>query len=232
MHMLDLLATLTWADALALGLMLVLWLAVGLAIEKASRARPSVSQLVAELRREWMRQYLRRENHIFDAQMLASLRQGTSFFASTCLIAVGGVLALIGNTTPLATVAEGIGTGPQDPLLLQVKLLPTALFLTYGFLKFVWAHRIFGYCSVAMAAIPEDRTGEDAARLAAQAAELNIRAAINFNRGLRSMYFALGALGWLAGPIALSLTIIAVTWVVWSREFWSHARDILRGQLP
>ena len=45
-----------------------------------------------------MRQLITREPRIFDATLLNALRQGTSFFASTCMIAIGGLLAVIGNT--------------------------------------------------------------------------------------------------------------------------------------
>jgi uncharacterized membrane protein len=65
-----------------------------------------------------------------------------------------------------------------------------------------------------------------------KAAELNIRAAINFNRGLRSMYFALGGLAWLVGPVAFFIATVAVIWLVWSREFASLPRDILLGKNP
>ena len=48
----------------------------------------------------------RNRSRIFDATILGSLREGTSFFASACLIALGGGLALIGNTERLLGVAE------------------------------------------------------------------------------------------------------------------------------
>ncbi len=63
--------------------------------------------------------------------------------------------------------------------------------------------------------------------LAARAGELQVRAALHFNAGLRSMYFALGALGWLFGPLVLAGTTAAVVWLLWAREFWSVPRDIL-----
>jgi uncharacterized membrane protein len=50
---------------------------------------------------------------------------------------------------------------------------------------------------------------------------------MNFNRGLRALYFALGALAWLLGPIPLMIAATVVIWVVWSREFASIPRDIL-----
>ena len=104
--------------------------------------------------------------------------------------------------------------------------------VTNGFLKFVWSNRIFGYCSVMMAAVPNDPNDPEALIRASQAAELNIRAAINFNRGLRSMYFALGGLAWLVGSFAFIAATVAVIWLIWSREFASLPRDILLGKYP
>ncbi|EYD70623.1 DUF599 domain-containing protein [Limimaricola hongkongensis] len=220
------LTLLTPYDAAALLLLVLGYWAIGWRIEHPGR-RPSVTVLMAEYRRDWMREFVQRDPRIFDAQIVASLRQGTSFFASTCLLAVGGVLALIGNTEPLQGVAEGLGGGPIPALLWQIKLVPVALFLTHAFLKFVWAQRVFGYCSVMMAAVPNDPADPRALPRALQAAELNIRAAWNFNRGLRAMYFALGAVAWLLGPLGLIAATLAVLWLVWSREFASVPRAVL-----
>ncbi|MCZ4261683.1 DUF599 domain-containing protein [Limimaricola sp. G21655-S1] len=220
---------LTLFDTLGLAFLVVGYWLIGWRIEHPGR-RPSVTVLMAEHRREWMREFVLRGNRIFDATIMGSLRQGTSFFASTCLLAVGGVLALIGNTEPLQGVAEGFGQERQPDVLWQIKLLPVALLLTHAFLKFVWAHRIFGYCSVLMASVPNAAEDPRALPGAMQAAELNIRAAWNFNRGLRAMYFALGALAWLLGGWALILAMAAVLWVLWSREFASVPRAVLLEQ--
>ncbi|SMY06195.1 hypothetical protein LOM8899_00317 [Flavimaricola marinus] len=223
---------LTLLDVVALALLVICWLGIGLLIEHPGGRRPSVTILMAEYRREWMRELLTRDVRIFDSQILASLRQGTSFFASTCLLAVGGVLALIGNTDPLEDVAEGLTHTDSPVLLWQIKLMLVALFLTHAFLKFVWANRIFGYCSVMMAAVPLDPKNPKAATRASMAGELNIRAAWNFNRGLRSMYFALGSLAWLLGAVPLMVATGAVVWLLWSREFASSARKIVLTDEP
>jgi len=138
-----------------------------------------------------------------------------------------GVMALVGNTEPLRGVAAEVSTMPVPVLVWQLKLGLVALFLTNAFLKFVWANRVFGYCAVIMASVPNDPTDPKAYPRAAQAAELNIRGAMNFNRGLRAMYFALGALAWLIGPYALIIATATVFWVLWSREFASIPRSIL-----
>ena len=221
------LAQLSLLDLSAIGLTLLMWLALGLWIEHPGARRPSVTVLMSEHRRAWMRVFVTRQPRIFDSQILASLRQGTSFFASTSLFAVGAVLALIGNTEPLVDVAAEVSDVETPLVIWQIKLGVVSLFLTNAFLKFVWAHRVFGYCSVIMAAVPNEPDDPLAYPRAAQAAELNIRAAINFNRGLRAMYFALGALAWLLGPVALIVATLVVSWVVWSREFLSLPRTII-----
>ncbi len=213
-----------WATAAAT---VVAWLLIGWIIEHPTAKRPSVTILMSQRRRDWMKVFVARDPRIFDSQIMTSLRQGTAFFASTCLLAIGGVLALVGNPEPLSDVAAGVLEDAVPVFVWQLKLGLVALFLTNAFLKFVWANRIFGYCAVLMASVPNDPADPIAYPRAAQAGELNIRAAINFNRGLRAMYFALGALAWLFGPIALMVSTVIVLWTLWSREFASIPRSIL-----
>ncbi len=221
------LSALSTADFVAAAFLVLVCLGLGWRIDNPSEKRPSVTFLMSARRRDWMREMVTRDVRIFDSQILASLRQGTSFFASTNILAIGGVLALMGNTDPLSGIAAEVTQEATPAVIWQLKLGLVALFLTNAFLKFVWANRVFGYCAVLMAAVPNDSNDPRAMPQAMQAAELNIRAAINFNRGLRAMYFALGALVWLIGPFALMAATVIVGWIVWSREFASLPRTIL-----
>tara|TARA_R110002051_G_scaffold183061_3_gene252692 strand:- start:11875 stop:12573 length:699 start_codon:yes stop_codon:yes gene_type:complete len=227
MYMLDHISILGAFDVAAALFMILIYGALGWIIEHPPKSRPSVTILMSQKRRDWMRVFVERDPRIFDSQILASLRQGTSFFASTCILAIGGVLALAQNTDPLVGVAREVTEVMTPVLAIQLKLAFVGIILTNAFLKFVWSNRVFGYCAVLMAAVPNDPNDPLAHPRAAQAAELNIRAAMNFNRGLRAMYFALGALAWLLGPIGLFVATLVVVWVVWSREFASIPRDIL-----
>ncbi len=227
MQMTDLLAALGTPDWLALGLFLLTWAGIGRLIEHPPAGRPSVASLMKGYRREWMRQFVTRPQRIFDASIVGDLRQGTSFLASTCLIAIGGGLALAGDPERLQGLASELDLGAMPRALWQVKMLLVVLFLTNALLKFVWANRLFGYCGILMGAVPNDPADPTAARRAAQAAEVNISAAKSFNRGLRSVYFALGALGWLLGPWGLVATTAATLFVTWRREFASQSRRVL-----
>jgi uncharacterized membrane protein len=78
-----------------------------------------------------------------------------------------------------------------------------------------------------MAAVPNDPSSALAFPRAAQAAEVNITAARSFNRGLRSIYYALGSLGWLLGPWVLIGATLAASAVMLRREFTSTSRRII-----
>jgi uncharacterized membrane protein len=213
-------------DLAALAGIVLAWALTGWLIEHPPAARPSVSQLMQAYRRDWMATFVTRQPRIFDAQLIDSLRQGTAFFASACMIAIGGGVAMIGNA---ATVRELTADLPLDGgrVDLAVKMLLPLGFLANALLKFVWAHRLFGYCSILMAAVPNDPTDPQAFPRAAQAAEINITAAKSFNRGLRSIYFALAALGWILGPWALMAATILASGVLLRREFASHSRAVM-----
>ena len=214
-------------DLLALGLLTTAWAGIGLVIESTRWGRRSVTVMMSEVRREWMRQMAHRDVRIFDSQIVGSLRQGTAFFASTSILAIGGVLTIAGNTEMIGTVTHGLLADDRPVELFQLKLLAVAVCLVEGFLRFVWSNRVFGYCAIVMAAVPEPGH-PDARPVALQAAELNIRAAYNFNRGLRSLYFALAALTWILGAVPLMIATSVCIWTLLEREFASKPYRILK----
>jgi len=218
------------ADLAALAIALGAWALTGLLIEHPPAARPSVHRIMQEYRRDWMRAFVTRQPRIFDATLIDSLRQGTAFFASASMIAIGGGVALIGNTAAIARLATELPLQPTG-IDLQLKLLLPLVFLANALLKFVWSHRLFGYCAVLMAAVPNDPGDPLAYPRAAQAAEINITAAKSFNRGLHSIYFALAALGWLFGPVGLTVTTVLAGGLLLRREFASHSREIIGRHL-
>jgi uncharacterized membrane protein len=214
-------------DYAAVFLLITTLCLIGYLIENSSEKRPSVSVLMARYRREWMLQMLSRDPRIFDAQILASLRQGTSFFASATMIAIGGCLALLGNTERLMGIAQDLTLDSNPIVVWEVKVLVILIFLANSFLKFVWANRLFGYCAVLMASVPNDPNDREALPRAKQAGEINITGARSFNRGLRSVYFALAATAWLLGPGALIGATLVTCLVLLRREFASQSHKIL-----
>ena len=221
------LALFTPLDIAAFAILILLWCVIGWRIEHSAAHKPSTSSIMAGYRRKWMSEMIARDVRIFDAQTMGTLRQGTSFFASTSVIAIGGTLALIGNADRLAGVAQDLTEAAAPRIVWEMKLLVIVGFLTNAFLKFVWANRLFGYCSVLVGAAPNDPSAPSAASFARKAAELNISAARSFNRGLRAIYFGLAAVAWLAGAVPLIIAAFVTCGVIWRREFASVSRKVL-----
>ena len=217
----------TLVDAASVALLLLVWIGSSLLIEHAPRRFPSSSNLMADYRREWMVQFVSRDPRIFDAQVIGQLRQGTSFFASASLIAIGGALALLGDLDRVMGVAEDLTAGDKPVLVWEIKILLIMVFLVNAFLKFVWSNRLFGYCAVLMGAVPNTSDHPAAYRRAAKAAEINTTAARGFNRGLRSLYCALAAVAWLLGAWALIVAALLTALVLLRREFASVSRAVL-----
>lgn len=213
-------------DLAALALTLSLWLGLGWLIENPPVWRVSVSKLMERYRHDWMAEFVTRQPRIFDATMIDSLRQGTAFFASASMIAIGGGIALIGNPAMLAALTRDL-TLASDTAGLQLRVALVVAFLANALLKFIWAHRLFGYCSILMAAVPNDPSHPEAAHRATQAADINITGAKSFNRGLRSIYFALGALGWLLGPWGLVAGALVISAILIRRDFGSTSREVM-----
>jgi uncharacterized membrane protein len=159
-------------------------------------------------------------------QIMASLQNGTAFFASTSLIAVGGALALLRSTNEALAV---LGALPIDltpaPALWEIKCVGLILIFIYAFFKFSWAYRLFNYVAILLGAMPSARLRDtpEAEAHVVRTTKLFESAGRHFNRGQRAFFFALGYLGWFVSPWVLFVTTAAVVIVTWRRQFASTA---------
>ena len=226
----------TWSDRLSLFsntdyiavfLLFFAWSVATYFIENPPENKPSVASLMSHFRRDWMRKMVEREVRIFDSQIMNGLRQGTAFFASATMISIGGILALIGNTDLLAGVASDLTLNQAPKFVYEIKMMLTLIFVTNGFLKFVWSHRLFGYCAILIASVPNDPNNPQALSRAMTAGEVNVTAARSYNRGLRAVYFSIASVAWLLGPVALIIATVVTMGVLWRREFMSVSRQLL-----
>jgi uncharacterized membrane protein len=230
MGVLALYQNLTPLDLAALILLFGAWVGLTWIVENPPASRPSTSSLMADYRRCWMQELVTRQPRIFDSQLIANMRQATAVFISASMIAIGGGFALLGNTDRLRDVAQDLTQSDLPVVVWEAKLIVILLFAANAFLKFVWSHRLFGYCSVIMAAVPNDIHDPAAPRMAEKAAQINITAARGFNRGLRSIYFGIGACAWLIGDWALILATVFTAGVILRREFASFSRAVLLSE--
>src|SRR5258708_31151309 len=144
-----------WVDIAAVGFFIIEWTVYALTLEHSAYGRDSLSARMHIYREVWVRNLLNREARMVDMQIMASLQNGTAFFASSSLIAIGGGLALLRGTNDALAV---LGALPIDlspsPALWEVKCVGLILIFTYAFFKFSWAYRLFNYVAILLGAIP------------------------------------------------------------------------------
>jgi uncharacterized membrane protein len=227
-------AALTLPDLLAVTWFFGVWIGYSLVIENTAKGRSGLNALMNGYRDAWMEQLLGRELRMVDAQVTAALQNGTAFFASTSLIAIGGALTLLRSTDELLTVVATLPLGVATSRdLWELKMIGLAVIFVYAFFKFAWAYRLFNYFAIMVGAAPspELKDTAEAQAFAHRAARLCADAGRAFNRGQRAFFFALGYLGWFLGPLPLALTTAAVAIVAWRRQFNSDSRRAFDANL-
>jgi uncharacterized membrane protein len=217
----------TLPDTLALALFVACWIGYSILIEKTALGRGSLNALMNRYRDQWMLQLLGREMRMVDAQVTAALQNGTAFFASTSLIAIGGALTLMRATDQILPVIGALPFSvPTTPAMWEMKVTGLAVIFVYAFFKFAWSYRLFNYMAIMVGAAPPpaERDTPEAKDFAHRAGRLCAEAGLHFNRGQRAFFFALGYLGWFLGPLELALSTVGVVVVMWRRQFASDSR--------
>ena len=213
-------------DILAVGFFAIEWLVYAITLEQSAYGRNSLSARMNVYREIWVRRMLDREARMVDMQIMASLQNGTAFFASTSLIAVGGGLALLRATNDALVVLSKLPVDlSPSPALWEMKCVGLILIFIYTFFKFAWAYRLFNYVAILYGAMPpaSQRDTPEAEAHVIRTTRLFEAAGRHFNRGQRAFFFALGYLGWFVSPWVLFVSTGAVVIVTWRRQFASNA---------
>jgi len=213
-------------DLIALAFFIVAWLGYHVALEWTEHGRGGLNSRMNAYRDIWMTRMLERDVRIVDTQIMASLQNGTAFFASTSLIAIGGALTLMRSTDDILTVAAALAFGIETSRALwELKTVGLAVIFAYAFFKFAWSYRLFNYVAILIGAMPphKDRNKPSARHHATRTGKLCAAAGRHFNRGQRAFFFALGYLGWFISPWLFMLATLAVVIVMWRRQFKSDA---------
>ncbi|OKL42819.1 DUF599 domain-containing protein [Pseudovibrio exalbescens] len=190
--------------------------------------KKSLTQMMDSYRHEWLRAMLSRQMRIADTNIASGLQQGTSFFASTSLLAIGGAFAILNSTEKVLELASKMPIQlNQNPVHWETKAIGLLLILAYSFFKFGWAYRLFNYATIVMGSVPDTSGPEDAVAVerADRAARLVTLAGRHFSRGQASLFFSVGYLGWYGGPTVFVLATLFIAIVLIRRQFFSKARD-------
>jgi uncharacterized membrane protein len=217
-------------DIVALVVFVSAWAGYALTVEISEHGRDSLNARMNNYREVWMRRMAARDMRMVDMQIMAALQNGTAFFASTSLIAVGAALTLLRSTDEILSVMAGMPFGIQMTRgVWEAKTVGLIIIFAYAFFKFAWSYRLFNYVAILLGAAPPaaEKDSPQAQAHVIRTARLFQAAGRHFNRGQRAFFFALGYLGWFIGPWVLIAATAAVVVVMWLRQFRSDARKAL-----
>lgn len=221
------------ADLCALAFFLFVWANYDFVVRRRMFGRVSLTTAMNAQREAWMRTMAKRELRMIDTSILNGLQQGTAFFASSSLLALGGCFALISASDRVIDVASDLPFATPLRPVFELKVIGLIAMQSYAFFKFGWSYRLFNYCSILIGAVPLRDEKVPAGQLEAaigRATQMNVLAGKHFNAGQRGVFFSIGYLGWFVGPAFLVLTTLLLLCVLMRRQFFSAARLAIVGE--
>jgi uncharacterized membrane protein len=230
-------ALLPWTDWAALVFFFAGWAGYVVFAKRRSTAQPSVLDTTNRIRHQWMLQSTYREVRVIDGIVIQSLSTSPSFFASTTILIIGGLLAVLGTTEKASELVREIPFAARTTVLVfDLKLVLLLGIFVYSFFRFTWSMRQYTFGALLVASIPErDKlagmgdAGEVLRQsLADRAGRVVAMAAETFNDGLRGYYFAFAAIAWFFTPLIFMLATAGVIWILYQREFRSEVLKVLR----
>jgi uncharacterized membrane protein len=228
-------ALLSILDIAAFGFFIVAWVGYAYMTERSRISRTGLNAIMDGYRVTWMRRMLAREQRMVDMQIMASLQNGTAFFATTSLFAIGGTLTILRASDQMIAIASHLPLGLETARgLWEAKAIGLTIIFVYAFFKFAWSYRLYNYVAILLGATPlaEHKETAECEAHVLRTARLFTIAGRHFNRGQRAFFFALGYLGWFAGPLVLIISTTVVVVVMWWRQYKSDSlRAVASGEI-
>ena len=225
---------LPWTDWVAVALFFSGWVGYAWFAHHRAQSRPSILATTNRIRRDWMLQTTYREVRVIDGIVIQNLSTSPSFFASTTILIIGGLLAVLGTTEKASELVREIPFAARTTVLVfDLKLVLMLVIFVYAFFRFTWAMRQYTVGALLVASAPEAKHFDDGGALrqafADKAGRVVGMAAETFNDGLRAYYLAFAAIGWFFSPLLFVVATVGVIYILYQREFQSDMLDVLNS---
>jgi uncharacterized membrane protein len=211
-----------------LGLVLFVggWVAYAWFARKRSRSRPSILASTNRIRRDWMYQITYGEVRVLDGVVIQNLLTSASFFASTTILIIGGLLAVLGTNEKASDFVRELPFAVRtSSLVFDLKVVAMLAVFVYAFFRFTWAMRQYTFGALLIASAPEAQQfaeqGVSRQTFSDRAGRVLGMAAEAFNDGLRAYYFSFAVVAWFFSPWFFMAGSVAVIYVLYQREFHS-----------
>jgi uncharacterized membrane protein len=222
---------LPWIDWAAIVIFFVSWAGYAHFARRGAGSHRSVLAATNAVRRQWMLQTTYREVRVVDGVVIQNLSTSPSFFASTTILIIGGLLAVLAGDKATDLVRDLPFAARTSALIFDLKLILLLGIFVYTFFRFTWSMRQYTFGALLVAAAPEaerfESEGLSREAFADKAGRVVGLAAETFNDGLRGYYFAFAAIGWFFSPIVFVLATFGVVTILYQREFRSEVLAVL-----
>lgn len=185
-----------------------------------------ISAQMRAWRHQWSRQIQWREERITDISLVRGLVDGISFFASTSVLMISGLVALLGAAGPMSdmfhrypyfadTTAEQIA----------IKIIALIILAISAFFKFGWSMRLHSYSTLMIGALPPShlRDQDYANEISQRIADMSFLASKHYHGGMRAYYLGFAALTWFISVWIFFATLCLVVMVMIRRDYMSKA---------
>lgn len=191
-----------------------------------------ISARMKPWRLAWARQLQWREERITDVSLVRGLVSGVSFFASTSVFIISGLVALLSVAGP---ISEAMQAYPmfQETTTEQIafKVVSLLLLAVVAFFKFGWSIRLHAYSTLMIGAMPppHESGSAEANAISERLAEMSFLASKHFHGGMRAYYLGFGALTWFLSTLLFFVTLTLVLAVMIRRDYMSKAFRLAQG---
>jgi len=232
--LLDLPRLLPLVDWIGMAFFFAAWIGYAVFARRRARLKPSFLGSSNRVRRQWMLQTTYREVRVLDGVVVQQLSSTASFFASTTILIIGALLAVLGATEQASDLVREIPFAARTSLLVfDFKVVLLAAIFVYAFFRFTWCIRQYSVGVLLVAAAPEAAAITDELQrqaFADRAGRVMGLAAESFNDGLRAYYMSFAAVSWFVSPWALMVATATVIAVLYRREFRSEVLKALEAR--
>ncbi len=216
---LDILPIADWA---ALALFVLGWVGYAVFAHHRSKTESTLLASTNHYRTLWMVQVTHRDQRIVDAAVTQNLASSPSFWASTTILVLGGLLAVLGTSEKATELVKDLPFAARTSMLVfDLKIIVLLAVYIYAFFRFTWSMRVYSFGAILVGAAPNvevfDRGEADRADFARRAGALMGMAAESFADGLRAYYMSFAVIRWFISPIAFALATLTVLGVLYWR---------------
>jgi uncharacterized membrane protein len=220
----------TTLDIAAAAWFLLGW--IGYVILQAHPRGEGLNQRMNDIRRAWMAQFVERGERIVDSGLIGHSIHSITFFASTTMLVLGGLIGLLGAVDRIHDVLGTLAFAARtSQAMVEFKLFALIGAFAFGFFQFTWALRQYNYLCALIGSAPLPKApAETKASAARHLARVMSLAVASFNGGLRAYYFAIALVAWFVHPIAFIAMTTLVLAVLIRRQRWSRTVTAIRSE--